>query len=128
MSNDEQSKPLVLVVDDEEIIHRLSERIFGELGIDTAWASDGETALGLFRAYGSRASLLILDVILPDADGPELARAFLGKHPDTPILFTSGYGLDDDLLSLIKPGQVEFLAKPFTKNDLEQRAQALLKH
>lgn len=127
MTTNEQTKPFVLVVDDEEIIHRLSERIFGALGFDTIWASDGTTAQSLFEAFGERCSLLILDIVLPDANGPELAKDFLSKYPQTPILFTSGYGLDEDLLPLIKPGQIEFLAKPFTKNDLELRTLALLR-
>lgn len=108
----------VLVVDDERISRHVASRMLRELGLRVLEADGAEEALDVFRIAQRPIDLVLLDVVMPETDGVELAKQLRAHRPDQRILFMSAHpaevlaehGLPDlDLL---------FLAKPYTMDEL----------
>ena len=114
----------VLIVDDEEPIRRLVERILTQAGYATATASDGPEAL---RVAGTLASLdlLVTDMMMPGMDGGELARRLREDRDALKVLYVTGWS---DRLFEVKlaacPGEA-FLEKPFSPQSLREAVAGL---
>lgn len=118
----EQSR--ILVVDDNpeirEIIHVLLE---GE-GFEIEEASDGSTALDLIR--GTDYDLIILDIMMPGKNGYQTCVE-IRKSSNAPILFLSARTKDSDKTLGFSSGGDDYLAKPFSYNELISRSKALIR-
>ena len=97
----------ILVVEDEEPVRSLTERILASAGFRCLAASDGDEALEVFGRHRDEIDLILTDVVMPRVSGPELAERIGASGP--PVLFMSGYA-DQDL-----PGMLE---KPFSADQL----------
>ncbi len=107
----------VLVVDDEEVVRRLVERVLSDAGYEVTAAADGTEALAVARRMGG-IDLLVTDVIMPHLNGRELAEEIRAMHPELRTVFMSGY--DEEILApdgVLQEG-VNFLAKPFHLRDV----------
>jgi PAS domain S-box-containing protein len=115
----------VLLVEDERAIRDLLTRALTRQGYQVIAAEDGEAALAAAAAHPGEIDLLLTDVVMPRMRGPEVARRLRERAPALPVLFMSGYTAEDTLeggtLALS-----EFIAKPFTTDDLGRRVRALL--
>jgi CheY-like chemotaxis protein len=112
------TKPKVLVVDDERVIADTLAIILNKAGFDASAVYTGTGAVE--RARSDRPDLIISDVIMPDMNGIEAAiniRAFL---PGCKILLFSGQAATADLLesARAKGHDFEILAKPVHPQDL----------
>jgi len=90
MAKNNQRTPRVLIVDDEEPIRRLAERVLRLAGYETAVASDGPEALKTAEDQGPF-NLLLTDLVMPGMQGDELARQLRGRDPELKILYFTGY-------------------------------------
>jgi two-component system, cell cycle sensor histidine kinase and response regulator CckA len=97
---------VVLVVDDEPLVLRMTTRILLDAGYDARAASSGAEALVLVEALPFPPALLVTDVQMHPMDGPELARVMRDRYPGTSVLYVSGYP-DHPI------GEGELLRKPF---------------
>jgi CheY-like chemotaxis protein len=117
--------PRVLVVDDDDGIRRFAERALREGGYDVTSASNGPEALALVEGQ-SPYDLFVIDVIMPDMHGDELARRLRFNAPDIKVLYFTGYS---DTLFRDKGNLWEneaFLEKPVTIKGLREAASLLL--
>jgi len=129
-----ERKPVVLVVEDDELVLQYAERQFRELGYQVLSANHGEQALDVLRqrlAAGTPVDLLFTDVRMSDGmNGPELAREAIRIRPDLPVLFTSGYTEDAFDQESGAPGQLPagtlLLSKPWRRADLAQKLDGLV--
>jgi DNA-binding response OmpR family regulator len=113
----------VLVVEDEERLVRLIERVLQEERYDVDVAFDG--ASGLARALTTDYDLVILDVMLPGIDGIEICRTLRGRGVTAAILMlTARDGVDDRVLGL-DAGADDYLVKPFAFAEMLARLRAL---
>src|SRR5579864_5845928 len=80
----------ILVVDDDEAIRRFARRALGEAGYDVAVASGGAEALALVEAQ-SRFDLLVIDLMMPQMRGDELARRLHRRDPQARMLYFTGF-------------------------------------
>jgi CheY-like chemotaxis protein len=115
----------VMLVEDETLVRRAAARILRRHGFEVIEAKDGEAALTLFEDRKLPIDVLITDVVLPKMDGPELARRVSKSHPETRVVFTSGYAES----ALLREGINEegvFLPKPFTPETLLSKIQVAL--
>jgi two-component system, cell cycle sensor histidine kinase and response regulator CckA len=82
--------PRVLVVDDEESIRTFASRALRDAGYDVAMASDGPDALAIVEQSGSF-DLYIIDLMMPQMRGDEVARLLRRADPGVKILYFTGY-------------------------------------
>ncbi|MGB8170415.1 MAG: two-component regulator propeller domain-containing protein [Chthoniobacteraceae bacterium] len=114
----------ILVVDDEEVVLKVTRSMLERLGYRVEARSDPRAALELLAAEPNRYRLLITDFAMPKLDGVELARRVWSVQPGFPIILYSGYGGSLTPGEAVKMGFVELLAKPFTLHTL---AEAVMK-
>ncbi|WP_433384549.1 ATP-binding response regulator [Actinoplanes sp. CA-142083] len=122
-----QESLTVLLVDDEDDLRDVTARFIGKAGYRVLTAADGNEALKVAERHQGPIHCLVTDVMMPGMDGRQLAHKFLGDHPDTKVIFISGYAealIDDDGRSL-EPGRT-ILAKPFSSAELTAALKAAL--
>jgi two-component system cell cycle sensor histidine kinase/response regulator CckA len=112
---------VILLVDDEKLVRRVTERHLRSIGFEVLVAADGVEALDVFGANAGRIRLALLDMTMPRLNGAEAAERMLAMRPDLPIVFFSGYGEEEALALLAHRPRCTFLAKPFTYAQLAQR-------
>ena len=81
----------VLVVDDERISRHVASRMLRELGLRVLEADGAEEALDVFRISQHPIDLVLLDVVMPETDGVELAEQILALQPAQRIIFMSAH-------------------------------------
>ncbi|MCB1624443.1 MAG: response regulator transcription factor [Pseudomonadales bacterium] len=119
------SKPRLLVVDDDrELAQMLVEYLEREsFAVDTA--ADGGEALTTIAA--SAPDLIILDVMLPGANGFEILKTLRGRSKRVPVLMLTARGDDVDRILGLELGADDYLAKPFNPRELAARVRAILR-
>ena len=108
----------VLVVDDERISRHVASRMLRELGLRVLEADGAEEALDVFRVSQQPIDLVLLDVVMPETDGSELAKQILAHRPGQRILFMSAHPADVLAEHGLYDLDVAFLAKPYTMDEL----------
>lgn len=106
----------ILLVEDEDMVRAVAERALIRQGYTVETASEGEEALGLLSARGDKDQkfdIIVSDVVMPNMDGPTMAKHVRKHYPDLPILFMSGYA-EEQLRKSIDLDKVNFLPKPFS--------------
>jgi two-component system, cell cycle sensor histidine kinase and response regulator CckA len=108
----------VLVVEDEDPLRRLVERILVREGYHVTVARHGADALHIAASLDQPLELVITDLVMPELGGREVAEALRATNPSLPVLFISGYDPDPVVLDEGEQGRTAFLAKPFTGSAL----------
>lgn len=101
---------LVLVADDDPQLVELACKVLEKAGFETCTAGDGKQALELYKARQDDIRLLILDLVMPEMGGQEVAAAVRELSDDVRILFVSGYVPEQTKRALNEP----ILRKPYT--------------
>ncbi|WP_026849736.1 hybrid sensor histidine kinase/response regulator [Gemmatimonas phototrophica] len=116
----------ILLAEDDASIRRFATRMLTDHGYRVLDAEDGAAAIALVGKSIEAIDLVLTDVLMPNANGLELARLLRAARPDLPLVFMTGYaGLDDQALAELRAtGPV--LAKPFTQETLLQVVQRAL--
>ncbi|MBT9253676.1 MAG: response regulator transcription factor [Brockia lithotrophica] len=117
--------PKILVVDDDAHILRMLARALRYEGFDVETAPDAETALRIFRRGG--VSLVLLDVVLPDADGVSLIAEFRAVDPDVPVLLVTARNAVPDRVHGLMRGADDYVVKPFHLEELLARVRSNLR-
>jgi two-component system cell cycle sensor histidine kinase/response regulator CckA len=105
-----------MLVDDDQALRRLVQRILTQQGFHIIEASDGAEALQVASAYAEPLDLLLTDVIMPKVNGLVLARRLLHERPGIGVLYMSGY-VEKSILLAKHPESI-VLQKPFTADAL----------
>ena len=108
----------ILLVEDEEGLRALNARGLTSRGYTVLEAGNGVEAIELLEKSGKPVDLVVSDVVMPEMDGPTLARELRSRNPDLKIIFVSGYAEDAFQKNLPEHGQYAFLPKPFTLKQL----------
>jgi CheY-like chemotaxis protein len=108
----------VLVVEDEDPLRRLVERILVREGYAVTVARHGADALQIAASMHPPVEVLITDLVMPELGGRHVAEALRARNPALPVLFISGYDPDPVMLDASQQGNTGFLAKPFTGSAL----------
>jgi two-component system OmpR family response regulator len=115
----------VLVVDDEPNIAELVSIALRYQGFEVATAATGAEALRAHETF--RPELIVLDVMLPDLDGFEVARRLRGGHADVPIVFLTARDDTEDKIRGLTLGGDDYMTKPFSVEELIARVRAILR-
>jgi two-component system OmpR family response regulator len=113
----------VLVVEDEPKIAALLRRGLSEEGHPTDVATSGEDALWMSEAHAYDA--IVLDVMLPGIDGFDTCRTLRERDVWTPVLMLTARNAIDDRVAGLDVGADDYLAKPFSFEELLARLRAL---
>jgi len=117
--------PLVLVVDDEAPVRRVTQRMLERNGYRVATADDGTTALALLDE-GLEPALVLTDVMMPVMSGRVLAAALKERGRSIPVLFMSGYAREELLADGMLGNELPLVHKPFTLPVLLEAVSAAL--
>ncbi len=109
---------VILVVEDEAAIMKLTERILHSLDYRVITAQTVAAALELAARHGDELTLLITDVIMPEMNGRDLADRLRTQCPQLACLFMSGYTADVIAERGILENDIQFIQKPFSRKDL----------
>ena len=117
----------ILLVEDDAMMRSLAKQLLEEHGYAVVEAKDGPSALEYLSVAQNGINLLLTDVVMPGMSGPDLALRVVKSHPETKVVYMSGYtgellvnghGLNDG---------IALLEKPFTRAALLQTIHAALK-
>jgi len=108
----------ILLVDDEEAIRELGKDILTRFGYTVLMASDGETALEIYRENKKEISLVILDIIMPGMGGRKCLEELLKINPELRIIIASGYSMNGPSKEVLKAGAKGFISKPYNINQI----------
>jgi diguanylate cyclase (GGDEF)-like protein len=112
MIKDDQSKKMILIIDDTAVMRSMMSEALQQAGYDVAVAENGKSALALFEKV--RPDAVMLDVMMPDMDGFDTCRA-LRKLPggkQTPILMVTGLEDVESIHNAFEAGATDFISKP----------------
>ena len=115
---------VVLVVEDEDQVRRISVDALSELGYQVHAAANGEEALRL-AAHLPSLDLLFTDLVMPGIGGRELAQTMLARKPGTRVLLTTGYA-GEAAAEAHPRDSFELLPKPFSIEELAAKVRAAL--
>ncbi len=116
----------LLLVEDEEQILALGQRILQRLGYTVLAARNPEEALRLIEHYGAPIHLLITDVVMPGLNGRQLHERLRALQPGLKCLYMSGYTANVIAHQGILEAGVHFLQKPFTSESVGLRIREVL--
>jgi two-component system KDP operon response regulator KdpE len=114
----------VLVIDDEPQLRRALRRSLEGHGYALREAQDGESGLREFHAF--KPDVVLLDLMLPDADGVEICRR-LRESSQTPIIVLSVVGDEKRKVEALDAGADDYLTKPFGADELLARIRVVLR-
>lgn len=115
----------ILIVEDEERIRAFLARAFEAEGFAVDVAQDGEQ--GLERALDSHYDLVVLDLLLPGRDGLDALQELHRRQSDLPVVILSARGDLATKLRGFELGAVDYVAKPFSLDELLARARVHLR-
>jgi CheY-like chemotaxis protein len=116
---DWRGRGTVLVVDDEEGVREVAERLLQEIGFHTLTAEDGRVALEILARADRPITGVLLDLSMPRMGGQETLTRLRATHPDLPVIMMSGY--TEQVVSQqigSSDSNTAFLQKPFLAEDL----------
>ena len=118
-------KPRLLIVEDETAIRDGLVDVFTFHGYDVAAVADGQAALD--TANDQRFDLVLLDLMLPKVDGFAVCETLRDAQPNLAIVMLTARVSDDDIVQGLKLGADDYVAKPFSVEQLVLRVAAVLR-
>ena len=115
----------ILVADDEPDIRRIIRILLERRGYAVLEAPNGLAAVDMVREH-PETDLVIMDIMMPGLDGVEASRRIRECSP-APILFLTARTQEKDKLAAYQAGGDDYLAKPFSQNELVMKVESLLR-
>ena len=114
----------VLVVDDDPETLRYVRRVLAAAGYKPLVTGEPNEVAHLIRK--EKPQLVLLDLVLPGADGIELLES-VHEIANLPVIFISGYGRDETIARALESGAADYIVKPFSPTELTARVRAVLR-
>jgi CheY-like chemotaxis protein len=119
-------KELVMIVDDEDLVTMLAQRVLTDEGYRIVTAKDGFQAIEIYRKLKDQISLIILDFTMPIMDGADVFAELLQINPKAPVVLSSGFAEQERLRSMLARGLRGFIPKPYTQQKLLTQIRSVL--
>jgi len=116
----------VLIVDDEEMIRSLAEKILKRAGVSTISVSSGSAAVEAVALWGEETALAIVDYSMSGMTGVETIQELQKIAPHMTFVVSSGHILDHEDLPVDFKAEVHFLQKPYRANQLSELVISLI--
>jgi DNA-binding response OmpR family regulator len=116
----------ILVVDDEHAILSIATLMLQRHGYNVITSPSGKETLHLFAVFPDlHVDLMLIDIIMPEMNGVELASRLSEIRPKAPVLFFSAYSERDELRPILAR-KLPYISKPFTSVKLTHRIREIL--
>lgn len=109
---------LIMIVDDEDFVTVLAQRVLADEGYRVITAKDGFQAIDFYRQLKDEIALIILDFTMPVMDGADVFNELLQLNPKAPVVLSSGFAEQDRLRGMLSRGLRGFIPKPYTQQKL----------
>jgi DNA-binding response OmpR family regulator len=119
------TRSTILIVEDEPALVRGLKDSFISKGFEVLTATDGATGIDL--ALQRHPDLILLDIMLPRANGYEVCRTVRENGIEAPILMLTAKGQEEDIILGLNLGADDYIAKPFRIGELIARVNAFLR-
>jgi len=117
----------ILLVEDEDVVRRLAERVLREHGYAVLVSSCGKEALEVAGQHSQPIQLMVTDVIMPGGmNGKQLADRMSAIRPEMKVLYISGYADGSLFSNAEQETPIQLLEKPFSPQNLVQKVRELL--
>lgn len=132
----------ILLVDDEEMVIEVGEKMLRTIGYNVLLARSGQEALDILsKVHGEKGAegegepgrrtskipdLVILDIVMPEMGGSETYDRLKEIDPDLKVLLASGYSLEDQALEMLERGCSGFIQKPFNLQQLVHKIREVM--
>ncbi len=124
---EKNKSPIVLIIDDEKMTRVLLAKIVEGMGYEP-WLCSG-TKEAIEQLNRQLPDLIVSDIAMPDMDGYAFCKLIKSepKTKDIPLIFVSAYITDKDKIKGLKLGAVDYITKPYIKEEVEIRIQTHVK-
>ena len=114
-------KVRILIVDDDQVNLKVVSSLLQEKGYKIALALNGKSALDILDE--NKIDMILLDIMMPGMDGFEVCKRIKDKKEiaDIPIIFLTAKTDTDDIVKAFQTGGVDYITKPFKKEELFAR-------
>lgn len=119
-------RELVMIVDDEDFVTLLAQRVLTDEGYRVITARDGFQAIDIYRKLKDQIALTILDFTMPVMDGADVFEELLQINPKVPVVLSSGFAEQERLRSMLSRGLRGFIPKPYTQQKLLTQIRSVL--
>jgi CheY-like chemotaxis protein len=119
-------RELVMIVDDEDFVTLLAQRVLTDEGYRIVTAKDGFQAIDIYRKLRDQIALIILDFTMPVMDGADVFEELLQINPKAPVVLSSGFAEQERLRSMLARGMRGFIPKPYTQQKLLTQIRSVL--
>jgi formate/nitrite transporter len=114
----------ILIIDDEEIVGESLRKTFAGEGYEIDTARSGQE--GLQKAKRESFDLIMVDLKMPDISGLDVIKKIKEEQPDTMMVMITGYSTVDSATEALKTGAFDYIAKPFTPEEISSVVQKAL--
>ena len=108
----------ILLVDDDVALLGMTRRMLQTMGLTILSVEKPSEAISLVKTNPGKIDLLLTDLVMPEMNGRTLAKEICELRPDIECLFMSGYGEKIVAHHGLMDSNVNFIAKPFTREEL----------
>lgn len=115
----------ILVIDDDEFMLSTTCSLLSSAGFDTIPTADGPQGIELFQHR--KPAAVILDLGLPSMDGLQVLKQIRQIDPEAKVIVITGYPSDAAAKAARAMGAAGFIPKPFTRNDLIEKIETVLR-
>ncbi|HUU42110.1 MAG TPA: response regulator [Desulfatiglandales bacterium] len=119
-------KETVLLVDDEDMIIDVGEKILKKLGYDVITARSGKEAIELYKKNPDNIHMVVMDMIMPAMGGGETCDRLKKINPNLKVLLSSGYSINGRAREILDRCCNGFIQKPFNIRELSQEIRRIL--
>jgi len=116
----------ILLAEDSDIVRDLATAALKGAGYTVLMAPDGRQAVDMAAGYAGAIDLLITDVVMPEMNGVEVAKAVTSARPHLPVIFMSGYTEETIAYHGVETDTHIFMAKPFMTDELLRKVREVL--
>lgn len=106
----------ILIVDDEEGMRRLLDRLLSREGYETVTVGSGKDAIRQMRA--DTFDLVVTDIKMPEMDGLQLLDEIKAYNPSLPVIVITAYGTVENAVQALRAGAYDYITKPFESDEL----------
>ena len=124
MSEEESSKPKVLLIDDEAIALSNMSHVLEKEGYEVTALKDGEAGIDALRR--TEFDLVLTDLKMPGIDGMGVLQYIRENTPDIPVIMITGHATLDSAVSAMKSGAFHYISKPFRLDEAREIVKSAL--